>query len=130
MKENGYKPGDIDRVVLIGGPTRMPIVRSRVPEQLGVAGDLDSDPMTAVAFGAAIFAESREWSGDAVTAKPTRATTRAGGGVKIEYAYPERTSDARMRIRIRPQPDPKGRALSPSNRQRHGLDQRSIARPQ
>ena len=36
------------------GTTRMPIVRSRVPQQLGVAGDLDSDPMTAVAFGARI----------------------------------------------------------------------------
>src|SRR5260370_32444472 len=86
----------------------MPIVRSRVPEQLGIQGDLDSDPMTAVAFGAAIFAESRDWSGEAVTAKPTRATTRAGGGVKIEYGYPERTSDARIRIRSRPQPASQG----------------------
>jgi molecular chaperone DnaK len=87
LKENGYQPGDIDRVVFIGGPTRMPIVRSRVPEQLGIPGDLDSDPMTAVAFGAAIFAESRDWSGGAVTAKPTRATARVGGAIKIEYGY-------------------------------------------
>lgn len=108
LKENGYQSGDIDRVVFIGGPTRMPIVRSRVPEQLGIAGDLDSDPMTAVAFGAAIFAESRDWSGEAVTAKPTRATAKAGGAVKIEYGYPERTSDARIRIRIRPQPEAQG----------------------
>jgi molecular chaperone DnaK len=109
LKENGYQPGDIDRVVFIGGPTRMPIVRSRVPEQLGIPGDLDSDPMTAVAFGAAIFAESRDWSGGAVTAKPTRATARAGGSVKIEYGYPERTSDARIRIRIRPQAEAQGK---------------------
>lgn len=109
LKENGYQPGDIDRVVFIGGPTRMPIVRSSVPEQLGVPGDLDSDPMTAVAFGAAIFAESRDWSGEAVTAKPTRATASAGGAVKIEYGYPERTSDARIRIRIRPQAESQGK---------------------
>lgn len=25
LRENGYQPGDIDRVVFIGGPTRMPI---------------------------------------------------------------------------------------------------------
>lgn len=112
LKENGYQPGDIDRVVFIGGPTRMPIVRSRVPEQLGVAGDLDSDPMTAVAFGAAIFAESRDWSGEAVTAKPTRAIAAAGGAVKIEYGYPERTSDARIRIRVRPQPESQGKGYS------------------
>lgn len=109
LKESGYQSGDIDRVVYIGGPTRMPIVRTRVPEQLGIAGDLDSDPMTAVAFGAAIFAESRDWSGGAVTAKPTRATTRAGGSIKIEFGYPERTSDARIRIRIRPPADAKGK---------------------
>lgn len=109
LKENGYQPGDIDRVVFIGGPTRMPIVRSRVPEQLGIAGDLDSDPMTAVAFGAAIFAESRDWAGESVTAKPTRATASARGAVRIEYGYPERTSDARIRIRIRPQPESQGK---------------------
>jgi molecular chaperone DnaK len=109
LQENGYQPSDIDRIVFIGGPTRMPIVRSRVPEQLGIQGDLDSDPMTAVAFGAAIFAESRDWSGGAVTAKPTRATASAGGAIKIEYGYPERTSDARIRIRIRPQPEAQGK---------------------
>jgi molecular chaperone DnaK len=109
LKENGYQAGDIDRVVFIGGPTRMPIVRSSVPEQLGIAGDLASDPMTAVAFGAAIFAESRDWSGEAVTAKPTRATAAAGGTVKIEYGYPERTSDARIRIRVRPQAASQGK---------------------
>ena len=29
--------------------------------------------------------------------------------MKIEYGYPERTSDARIRIRIRPQPDAQGK---------------------
>jgi molecular chaperone DnaK len=109
LKENGYQAGDIDRVVFIGGPTRMPIVRSRVPEQLGIASDLDSDPMTAVAFGAAIFAESRDWSGTTLTSKPTRATAAAGGTVKIEYGYPERTSDARIRIRVKPQAASQGK---------------------
>jgi molecular chaperone DnaK len=105
LKESGYESGDIDRIVFIGGPTRMPIVRTRVPDQLGIAGDLESDPMTAVAFGAAIFAESRDWSGGIVKSKATRTTTRASGPLKIEYGFPERTSDHRIRIRIRPQPD-------------------------
>jgi molecular chaperone DnaK len=109
LKENGYRSDDIDRLVFIGGPTRMPIVRSRVPERLGISGDLSSDPMTAVAFGAAIFAESREWSGETVRAKPTRAITRAGGATKIEYGYPERTSDACIRIRIRNPTDARGK---------------------
>jgi molecular chaperone DnaK len=105
LKENGYDAGDIDRIVFIGGPTRMPIVRTRVPDQLGMVGDLESDPMTAVAFGAAIFAESRDWTGGVVRSKPTRTTARTSGLLKIEYGFPERTSDHRIRIRIRPQPD-------------------------
>jgi molecular chaperone DnaK len=111
LKENGYAPNDIDRVVFIGGPTRMPIVRSHVPEQLGIAGDLDSDPMTAVAFGAAIYAESRDWSGAVSTSKATRATAKSDGSLKIEYGYPERTSDARIRIRVKPHASAAGKGI-------------------
>jgi molecular chaperone DnaK len=109
LTENGYDTSDIDRVVFIGGPTRMPIVRSRVPEQLGIAADLNSDPMTAVAFGAAIFAESRDWKGGTSTAKKSRTTIQSQGPVNIEYGYPERTSDNRVRIRVRPGPGVTGR---------------------
>jgi molecular chaperone DnaK len=103
MKENGYQPSDIDRIVFIGGPTRMPIIRSRVPQQLGISADLDSDSMTAVAFGAAIYAESRDWKSGTSVSKASRATARTDGSVNIEYGYPERTSDSRFRIRIKPQ---------------------------
>ncbi|WP_414475831.1 Hsp70 family protein [Microvirga sp. M2] len=102
LADNGYQPGDVDRIVFIGGPSRMPIVRSRVPEQLGIAADLDTDPMTAVAKGAAIYAESRDWSGTASSAKSTRGSARAEGPVDIRFDYPARTSDSRIRIRIRP----------------------------
>jgi molecular chaperone DnaK len=101
LAENGYDTCDIDRVVFIGGPTRMPIVRGRVPEQLGIAADLNSDPMTAVAFGAAIFSESRDWKGGSSVPKKARSTAQGQGPVNIEYGYPERTSDSRIRIRIR-----------------------------
>jgi molecular chaperone DnaK len=100
LKGSGYDAADIDRLVLIGGPTRMPLVRSRVPEQRGIAADLDSDPMTAVAMGAAIYAESRDWQGGTVKAKSSRAAARSEGLIKIEYGYPERTSDDRIRIRV------------------------------
>jgi molecular chaperone DnaK len=102
LAENGYDSSDIDRVVFIGGPTRMPIIRLRVPQQLGIGADLISDPMTAVAFGAAIFSESRDWKGSSSAPKKSRNTARAEGLVNIEYGYPERTSDSRIRIRVRP----------------------------
>jgi molecular chaperone DnaK len=111
MKENGYQPSDIDRVVFIGGPTRTPIIRSRVPQQLGISADLNSDPMTAVAFGAAIYAESRDWKSGTSASKASRTTARTDGPVNIEYGYPERTSDSRFRIRIKPQAGAVGKGL-------------------
>ncbi|WP_312082819.1 Hsp70 family protein [Brevundimonas sp.] len=98
IRENGYRPEDIDRVVLIGGPSKMPIVRSRVPEALGIAVDLSTDPMTAVARGAAIYAESREWGDARSTRKASRATEVAGAGVRFDF--PARTSEESARLRI------------------------------
>jgi molecular chaperone DnaK len=111
LRENGYDQSDIDRIVFIGGPTRMPLVRMRVPQQLGIQADLNSDPMTAVAFGAAIFAESREWTGAGSAAKKSRTTARSSGPVNIEYSYPERTSDSHIRIRVRPAANVFGQGL-------------------
>ena len=109
IKDGGYEHSDIGRIVFIGGPTRMPIIRSRVPDALGIAGDLSTDPMTAVAVGAAIFAESREWTSGTSAPKPARTTARAEGTVDVEYGYPERTADARIRIRVRPGADMAGK---------------------
>jgi molecular chaperone DnaK len=44
LTESGYEPSDIDRIVFIGGPTRMPIVRERVPSQLGIFRQLGLRP--------------------------------------------------------------------------------------
>jgi molecular chaperone DnaK len=109
IAESGYDSSDIDRVVFIGGPTRMPYIRDRVPQQLGIAADLTTDPMTAVAVGAAIFSESRDWKGSSSESKKSRSTVRADGPVNIEYGYPERTADSRIRIRIRPGADAMGK---------------------
>lgn len=105
LETNGYDTNDIDRVVFIGGPTRMPIVRARVPEQLGIVADLDTDPMTAVATGAAIYCESRDWTEGTSKPKSPRGTAGTQGPIKIEYSFPERTSDDRVRIRIAPAAD-------------------------
>ncbi|MDP2666856.1 MAG: molecular chaperone DnaK [Candidatus Diapherotrites archaeon] len=51
-----YTPGDISKVIMVGGPTRMPIVRSFVERILGTKGETGVDPMECVAMGAAIQA--------------------------------------------------------------------------
>ena len=47
-------PKDIDKVILIGGMTRMPLVRRFVEETVGKPAERGVDPMEAVAIGAAI----------------------------------------------------------------------------
>jgi molecular chaperone DnaK len=44
----------IDRIIFVGGPTRMPIVRKFVEDFVGKKGETGVDPMECVAMGAAI----------------------------------------------------------------------------
>jgi len=47
-------PKDIARIILVGGPTRMPIVQKFVQEIMGKPAERGVDPMECVAMGAAI----------------------------------------------------------------------------
>ncbi len=49
-------PGDINRIVLVGGPTRMPSVQGFVERVVGTKVERGVDPMECVATGAAIQA--------------------------------------------------------------------------
>jgi Hsp70 protein len=102
IKTSGYSNADIDRIVFVGGPSKMPWIRERVPRELGIAADLTIDPMTAVAIGAAIFAESREWGASTTRRKATRASTDAGGDIGLKFDYQARTSGEAVRVRLRP----------------------------
>ena len=48
----------------VGGPTHYKPLRDKVAFELGIPGNMDVDPMTAVAEGASLFAESIDWSSD------------------------------------------------------------------
>ena len=56
LKDAKLKPTDIDHVVLVGGTTRIPIVRKKVKEIFGKEPKRNVDPMECVAIGAAIQA--------------------------------------------------------------------------
>jgi molecular chaperone DnaK len=49
---------DIAKVILVGGPTHMPIVRDMLMSELKAPLDFSIDPMTVVARGAAIYAST------------------------------------------------------------------------
>ncbi len=59
LKDAGSKLGEnikIDKVILVGGPTRMPIVQEFVEKQVGQKIERGIDPMECVALGAAVQA--------------------------------------------------------------------------
>jgi molecular chaperone DnaK len=101
LSDNGYRPDDIDRVVMIGGPSRMPIVRESVSNQLGIRLDTTVDPMIAVATGAAIYADGRDWDDVAKGAKVSRASKNSHASLNLRFDYPARTTDEAVKIRVR-----------------------------
>lgn len=56
LSDAGSTPAEIDRMIFVGGPTRMPAVRAYFEEILGREAERGVDPMECVADGAAIQA--------------------------------------------------------------------------
>jgi molecular chaperone DnaK len=57
LKDAGLEPSDIDEVVLVGGSTRMPLVRRRVQDLFGKVPHSNLNPDEVVALGAAVQAD-------------------------------------------------------------------------
>jgi len=92
---------DIDRIVFIGGPTQYKPLRDLVCDNLRISADTQVDPMTAVAEGAATFAEAIDWSTEKRGRKISRGSLTVDGKLKIGLEYTSRTSDTKSRIMIR-----------------------------
>lgn len=56
LKDAKLTPADIQKIILIGGPTRMPVVQKFVEDYIGKHVERGVDPMEAVAKGAAVQA--------------------------------------------------------------------------
>ena len=54
LEDAKLSTSDITKIVLVGGPTRMPLVKKFVSTTVGKEAESGIDPMEAVAFGAAI----------------------------------------------------------------------------
>ena len=57
LADAGFRPAQIDEVVLVGGSTRVPLVRRRVEELFGKAPHSRLNPDEVVALGAAVQAQ-------------------------------------------------------------------------
>lgn len=56
MAEENLGPGDIAKVLLVGGPTLNPLVREILSDRLQIELEFRIDPLTIVSRGAAVFA--------------------------------------------------------------------------
>lgn len=54
----GIRADQLDKILLVGGSTFIPLVRQRLAEEFGVELDSSLNPMTVVAAGAAIYAST------------------------------------------------------------------------
>lgn len=96
MEKAGYTASDIEMIVFVGGPTNYNPLRAKVAEQLALRANTDLNPMTAVAEGASIFAESIDWSSSYHTRKAANA--EISSGTDISFRYNARTPDKKARI--------------------------------
>ncbi|MBA3391322.1 MAG: Hsp70 family protein [Deltaproteobacteria bacterium] len=86
LSQNGLGPGRLGKLVLVGGPTVMPMVRARVSARLEAPLAEGHDPMTLVAQGAALYAATASLDGRAPsTAAPT--------GRQVWLQYPAVSAD-------------------------------------
>jgi molecular chaperone DnaK len=98
LSKAGLSPQDVERIVFVGGPTHYKPLRDKVASALGIAPSTDVNPMTAVAEGAAVFAESIDWSSQSRGRKNSRGTVSAEGAIALSLNFLARTPDSKTRI--------------------------------
>ncbi len=90
---------DIGKIVFIGGPTNYKPLRDMICNELGVEENININPMTAVAEGASIFAESIDWNSFDNQRKSSKdKITSDLGSIKLSFAYVSRTPELKARV--------------------------------
>ena len=89
LERNNLKNSDIEKLILVGGPTLTPALREMLTAGLGIPLDISVDPITAVARGAAIFAGTQMKPKSARIAEPV-----ALGTLEIDLQYEPMSPDA------------------------------------
>jgi molecular chaperone DnaK len=89
LSAHGLDPSQVSRIVLVGGPTVMPLLRDRVKDALGAPFGEGLDPMTLVAQGAALYAATA-----GLEARPAEIEKSPARGTKrLWLQHPAMSSD-------------------------------------
>jgi molecular chaperone DnaK len=91
IKNNQLLNSQIDRVILIGGTTYVPLIKRRIAEAIGVEVDSSIDPTSAVVHGAAYFAGSKPVTVIDATEVKDETTKEA---IDFKLFYEQNTRDA------------------------------------
>jgi len=100
LTKAGLTPHDLERIVFVGGPTNYKPLRDKVAFELGIPGNTDVNPMTAVAEGASLFAESIDWNSQNRSRKDTRGKISSGSNLDLSFNYIARTPDVKSKIAV------------------------------
>lgn len=98
IEKAGLSSHDVERIVFVGGPAQYKNLRDKVAFELGLAPSTDVNPMTAVAEGAAVFAESIDWASQSRGRKSARGVLSAGGTLDLSFNYIARTQEPKAKI--------------------------------
>ena len=96
LTKAGLSANDLERIVFVGGPTNYKPLRDKVAYELSLPANIDVNPMTAVAEGASIFAESIDWSSDNHTRKAANEVIKTD--ISLSFKYTARTSTDSAKI--------------------------------
>jgi len=100
IEKAGLTSNDIERIVFIGGPTNYKPLRDLVSYELGIPANTDVNPMTAVAEGASLFAESIDWSTSNRSRKTNRGQISSSKDLNLTFNYISRTPDSKAKVAV------------------------------
>lgn len=100
IEKSGLTAADIDKIIFIGGPNNYKPIREKVVAELGIPGSMEVNPMTAVSEGAAIFAESIDWTSQEHERKATRELFKSDVDLGLSFRYESRTPDKKARVAV------------------------------
>ncbi|WP_296702463.1 Hsp70 family protein [Thiocapsa sp. UBA6158] len=100
LGQAGLSAHDMERIVFVGGPTHYRPLRDKVSFELGIPASTEVNPMTAVAEGAALFAESIDWSSKSRGRKSNRGKLSSAGKLDVSFNYLARTPEPRAKILV------------------------------
>jgi molecular chaperone DnaK len=110
LARNKFSSKDIEKVILIGGPTLSPHLRNMIEEGIGIPVDFSVDPLTAIVRGAAIYAAGRRIPDEVL--EKIRENGNKKKEVSVHLHYPSTTIEEEVMVAGRIEPKRKGVVVS------------------